>query len=85
MFAAPFPSYGLMVIADCGHGDSVILAGMNHLDVAQGELLVHGQPIGTMEGFDPAKPAHQPRLYVELRQNGQPVDPAPWLNGGHSG
>lgn len=85
MFAAPFPSYGLMVIADCGHGDSVILAGMHRLDVAQGEHLAHGQPIGAMQGFNPAEPAHQPRLYVELRQNGTPVDPTPWLNGRHSG
>lgn len=85
MFAAPFPSYGLMVIADCGHGDSVILAGMSKLDVAQGEHLAHGQPVGTMQSFNPHEPAHQPRLYVELRQNGAPVDPAPWLNGGHSG
>jgi septal ring factor EnvC (AmiA/AmiB activator) len=85
MFAAPFPSYGLMVIADCGHGDSVILAGMNRLDVSQGQHLAHGQPIGAMQGFNPADPTHQPRLYVELRQNGAPVDPTQWLNGGHSG
>ncbi len=85
MFANAFPSYGLMVIADCGHGDSVILAGMSKLDVTQGERLVHGQPMGTMEPFNPHDPTHQPRLYVELRQNGTPVDPAPWLNGGHSG
>ncbi len=84
MFAAPFPSYGLMVIADCGHGDSVILAGMHRLDVAQGEHLAHGQPIGAMQSFNPADPTHQPRLYVELRQNGTPVDPTSWLNG-HSG
>lgn len=85
MFAAPFPRYGLMVIADCGHGDSVVLAGMNRLDVAQGQHLTHGQPIGTMQGFNPAEPAHQPRLYVELRQNGTPVDPTNWLTGKHSG
>jgi murein hydrolase activator len=85
MFAAPFPSYGLMVIADCGHGASVILAGMNKLDVAQGEHLAHGQPIGAMQGFNPAEPTHQPRLYVELRQNGTPVDPTQWLNGDRSG
>lgn len=85
MFAASFPRYGLLVIADCGHGDSVILAGMSRLDVAQGERLIHGQPIGAMEKFNPADPARQPRLYVELRQNGKPVDPAPWLSGNHSG
>lgn len=85
MFAAPFPHYGLMVIADCGHGDSVILAGMSQLDVAQGQHLAHGQPIGAMQGFNPKDPTHQPRLYVELRQNGAPKDPTKWLNGDHSG
>jgi septal ring factor EnvC (AmiA/AmiB activator) len=85
MFAAAFPRYGLMVIADCGHGDSVILAGMSRLDVAQGQHLTHGQPIGAMQKFDPKDPAHQPRLYVELRQNGAPKDPTQWLNGDHSG
>ena len=54
MFAGPFPSYGLMVITDCGKGTSVVLAGMSELDVAQGEHLAHGQPIGTMQGFSPA-------------------------------
>lgn len=85
MFAASFPRYGLMVIADCGHGDSVILAGMDRLDVAQGQHVIHGQPLGTMQPFDPKDPTHQPRLYVELRQNGVPKDPADWLRGNHSG
>ncbi len=85
IFAGPFPAYGLMVIADCGGGTSVVLAGMNHLDVATGERLAHGQPVGTMLNFDAADPTRQPVLYVELRQNGNPVDPASWLAGGGSG
>lgn len=85
MFAGPFPSYGLMIIADCGHGASVVLAGMRELDVAQGQRLVHGQPVGAMQSFDPADPARQPRLYMELRQNGAPVDPSAWLGSRHSG
>jgi len=85
MFAGPFPSYGLMIITDCGGGDSVVLAGMSELDVAQGEHLAHGQPIGAMQGFNPNDPTHQPRLYIELRQNGTPVDPSAWLGSGRSG
>jgi septal ring factor EnvC (AmiA/AmiB activator) len=85
MFAGPFQSYGNMVIADCGGGTSVVLAGMAHLDVSQGQHLVQGQPVGSMRGFDPAAPTVQPRLYLELRQNGAPVDPAPWLAGRGSG
>jgi septal ring factor EnvC (AmiA/AmiB activator) len=85
MFAGAFPSYGLMVIADCGRGTSIVLAGMNHLDVATGERLAHGQPVGTMLGYDAASPTRQPVLYVELRQNGTPVNPTSWLAGDSSG
>ena len=85
MFAGAFPAYGLVIITDCGGGSSVILAGMNHLDVATGEHLAHGQPVGTMLGYDSANPTRQPVLYVELRQNGSPVNPTAWLASGRSG
>ena len=85
MFAGAFPAYGLMVIADCGRGTSIVLAGMHHLDVATGQHLAHGQPIGTMLGYDATNPTRQPVLYVELRQNGTPVNPASWLEGDGSG
>jgi murein DD-endopeptidase MepM/ murein hydrolase activator NlpD len=79
LYAGALPEYGLIVIADCGGGSSVVLAGMHHLDVATGQRLAHGQPVGTMLGFAPDAPTRQPILYVELRQNGQPVDPSGWL------
>jgi murein hydrolase activator len=85
MFAGAFPAYGLVIITDCGGGSSVILAGMNHLDVATGEHLAHRQPVGTMLGYDSANPTRQPVLYVELRQNGAPVNPTAWLTNGRSG
>jgi hypothetical protein len=34
-----------------------------------------------MPGWDPASPGARPALYVELRREGQPVDPAPFLRG----
>jgi septal ring factor EnvC (AmiA/AmiB activator) len=58
---------------------------MDHLDVATGERLARGQPVGAMLGYNRADPAHQPVLYVELRQNGTPVDPTAWLAGRGSG
>ncbi|GLR68802.1 membrane protein [Acidocella aquatica] len=85
LFAGPFPAYGLMLIANCGGGNSVVLAGMDHLDVATGQHLTHGQPVGSMLGYDPANPTRQPILYIELRQNGTPVNPAAWLSGNGSG
>ncbi len=85
MFAGAFPAYGLMIIADCGAGASVVLAGMHHLDVATGERLARGQPVGTMQAYDPANPTRQPVLYVELRRNGVPADPTAWLAANRSG
>lgn len=79
LFAGAFPSYGHVVIASCGGDTSVVLAGMSTLDVASGERLAHGQPVGAMLGYDPAAPTRQPVLYVELRQHGTPVDPISWL------
>jgi murein DD-endopeptidase MepM/ murein hydrolase activator NlpD len=73
-FAAPFRSYGLLLILDCGAGLHLVLAGFERLDTAAGERVQLGEPLGAMG-------AARPRLYLELRRNGQPVDPRPWLAG----
>jgi septal ring factor EnvC (AmiA/AmiB activator) len=80
MFAAPFRSYGPMLIVDCGGGYYAVLAGLARLDAAVGQRVLSGEPLGVMPGWDPRAPArHRPELYVELRHDGQPIDPAPWL------
>jgi septal ring factor EnvC (AmiA/AmiB activator) len=83
MFAGPFQNYGTVVIADCGGGTSVVLAGMDRLNVTAGQRLARGQPVGAMLRFDATAPTREPVLYVEVRQNDKPVDPATFL--GHSG
>ncbi|HTQ71846.1 MAG TPA: M23 family metallopeptidase [Acidocella sp.] len=85
MYAGPLTGYGNVVIADCGGGLSAVLAGLSHMDVAQGQHVAHGQPLGSMQAYDPANPARQPRLYVELRRDGAPIDPTSWLAAGRSG
>ena len=55
------------------------------LDVASGQRIARGQPVGEMLGFDAKNPAAEPLLYVELRQNGLPVNPSAWLTGNGSG
>lgn len=75
-FAAPFRSYGRLVIVECGAGRDVVLAGLGRIDAAPGHAVRPGEPIGRM----PATPS-RPGLYVELRAGGQPIDPAPFLRG----
>ncbi|HET6306351.1 MAG TPA: peptidoglycan DD-metalloendopeptidase family protein [Rhodopila sp.] len=79
VFAQSFRSYGLLLIIDCGGGYNMVLAGFDHLDVKLGQSLVAGAPVGVMPGWEPGSDAHRPSLYVELRHDGTPVNPTPWL------
>jgi septal ring factor EnvC (AmiA/AmiB activator) len=78
-FAAPFRSYGLLLIVDCGGGYHTVLAGFERLDVKVGQNVTAGEPVGVMPGWDPASTGDRPTLYVELWREGKPVNPAPWL------
>lgn len=73
-FAGPFRGYGLLLIIEHSEGYHTLLAGMARIDANVGQRLLAGEPVGIM-GQDEAKPT----LYVELRRNGQPVNPLPWL------
>jgi septal ring factor EnvC (AmiA/AmiB activator) len=79
VFAEGFRSYGLLLILDCGGGYHVVLSGFERLDVKLGQSLVAGEPVGVMPTWEPGSEAHRPALYVELRRDGTPVNPAPWL------
>jgi len=75
VYAAPFRSFGLLLIVDCGGGYHFVLAGLERLDASAGQRLLAGEPIGILGGTG----ASGGSLYVELRRNGQPVDPRPWF------
>lgn len=75
VYAAPFRSFGLLLIVDCGGGYHFVLAGLDRLDTAAGRRLLAGEPVGVLAGSGGAGAS----LYVELRRNGQPVDPRPWF------
>lgn len=83
MFGAPFRSFGLLLIVDCGGGYHAVLAGLDRLDAQAGQAVQAGEPIGVMPNWDPKSDSRaagsRPGLYVELRRGGQPVDPGPWL------
>ena len=79
VFAAPFRSYGLLLIVDCGGGYHAVMAGFQKLDAAVGQLVRAGEPVGAMPAWTPGQSGARPALYVELRRDGQPIDPGPWL------
>lgn len=70
VYAGSFLNYGRLVILHHSDDFHTLLSGLARIDVAQGEFLLEGEPIGAM-GEDESKN----RLYVELRKNNQPVDP----------
>jgi septal ring factor EnvC (AmiA/AmiB activator) len=79
-FAAPFRSYGRLMIIECGQGYDFVLAGMDRVDAKLGLSVQRGDPVGRMRRPSPGS-ADTPLLYVELRKNGEPIDPSPYLDG----
>lgn len=73
-FAGLFRGYGLLLIIEHSEGYHTLLAGMARIDATVGQRLTSGEPVGIM-----AQDEAKPMLYVELRRNGQPVNPLPWL------
>ncbi len=74
-FAGPFREYGLLLIIDHGEGYHTLLAGMGRIDALLDQQVLAGEPVGVMDTSNGEKP----RLYVELRKRGHPINPLPWL------
>lgn len=76
VFQGPFRGYGPILIIEHGGGYHSLLAGLGRIDAEVGQWLKQGEPVGQM---GPGTGDASPNLYVELRRDGQPIDPAPWL------
>ena len=75
VFAGIFRGYGQLLIIEHGEGYHSLLAGLARIDCVIGQTVVAGEPVGVM-----GRPAGaRPVLYLELRRNGQPINPLPWL------
>jgi len=72
-FSGPFKNYDNVVILNVGDGYFVLLTGLDELHIDAGDNVRRGEPVGAL-------PSQQnSELYIELRRNGSPVDPGPWL------
>jgi septal ring factor EnvC (AmiA/AmiB activator) len=84
VYAAPYRSYGKLLILNAGGGYHVVLAGMERISVDIGQFVLTGEPVAAM-GSGPQVAsstggggAGQPVLYIEFRKDGTPIDPKPW-------
>jgi septal ring factor EnvC (AmiA/AmiB activator) len=90
-YAGPFLDYGEIAILEPEPGWLIVLAGLGRIDRTTGEVIEAGEPVGVLGGLQPEaeefliagtaenRPAGAETLYVELRKDGEPVDPTPWF------
>jgi septal ring factor EnvC (AmiA/AmiB activator) len=82
VYAGPFRDYGQLLIIEHGEGYHLLLAGFERIDTALGESVLAGEPvgiIGSSGGAVAGRGGAPSRIYLELRRNGRPIDPTPWL------
>lgn len=78
-FTGPFRGYGRLLIIEHGAGYHTLLAGLGRIDVAVGQWVLGGEPVGIMDRVGANQKGRKPSLYLELRHEGQPINPLPWL------
>ena len=76
-FAAPVTGWGVVVILRGPGNHHLVLGGLTEATVAPGQSVASGAPVGRMADGGRS----EPELYLEVRRNGAPVDPARWLTG----
>ncbi|MDF1794060.1 MAG: peptidoglycan DD-metalloendopeptidase family protein [Thalassobaculaceae bacterium] len=91
LYAGPFEGFGRILIIEHGDGYHTLLAGLARVDLSVGTRVLAGEPVGAMAAEDRAagrvgtenttSGSTAPELYLELRHNGDPIDPLPWFAG----
>ena len=73
VFSGPFKGYGNLIIIDHGSDIVSLVGGMSSVETENGQMVLAGEPVGLMPDNNDAK------LYMEIRKNTKPINPAPWL------
>ena len=73
IYAGPFKNFANLVIIDHGDGYTSLLSGLGETDTEVGQMLLAGEPVGTMPADAYSK------LHIEIRKNNHPVDPDIWI------
>lgn len=71
-YAGRYGSYGNILIIEHDQGWTSLITNLGMIDVAVGKQLVQGAPVGTTA-------ANDPKITVELRRHGRPIDIAALL------
>lgn len=75
-FAGELEGYGKVVVLDHGDGYVSIYSGLSETDIAQNYAVNAGSKIGTSGTL----PSGETGLYLEVRYNGQVMNPLSWIN-----
>ena len=73
VFSGEFQNLGKMLIIEHRGDYHTVISGLDVIYAKRGQWVLQGEPIGKM-------PRNNPKLYVELRKNGQHINPKRWFS-----
>jgi len=76
-FVGAVPGWGIVLILKIKGAYHLVLGGFEEVSVQNGQSVSAGETVGRL----PEGARSTPELYIEVRENGAPVDPARWLSG----
>jgi len=71
-FAGPYRGFGRIVIIEHGNGFTSLVTGLARSNIAAGDQVIGGSPIGTAS-------VREPMVTFELRRDGNPVNPLDYM------
>ncbi len=79
-YVGPVKGWGVILILRLAGGYHLVLAGLDRTSVSVGQSVAAGQSVGSMaDGRQSGGRPPSAELYLEVREQGVPVDPGRWL------